>query len=195
MIDWTPVLVAVGINGCALGAVAWLLKTLVSNRLTRENEALRAELALKSQQAVTRFEKLHEKRAEVLGVIYGHLSGIEMVFGSLPGTDQSVNTDDFRRKIDWILAEMIRAAIYFRRNALYFDLALKEKLEKYVLGIFAFSGMVTVINDSIEGAKTMTEEQKKEARDMLLPAVFDARKHTGPLLAEVEQEFRKLLQG
>jgi carboxylesterase type B len=183
-IDWTTLLGTLGSSAFAIGALAWLARTLVLNRLAKEN-----------QQAAVRFSKLHEKRADVLAVLYRHLSNIDMLFSSLPTKEQEVHASDYQRKADRMLEEMTQAAIYFRNHALYFDPALKDKLDKYFMGTLVFHGMTSVINETIEGVARMPEDQKEQMRAALLSGMTDAAQQIRPLLADVERDFRKLLEG
>jgi len=179
-INWTTVFVTLGSSGLFV----WLAQTLILNRLAKEN-----------QQAAVRSSKLHEKRAEVLAVLYRHLSNIDMLFGSLPTNEKDVNASDYQRKADQILVEMTQAAIYFRNHALYFDPVLKEKLDKYLMGTMVFHGMTSLINETISGIAEMPEGQKQQMRAALLPGMTEAGRQVRPLLTDVECDFRKLLVG
>jgi hypothetical protein len=84
-IDWQSILTSFGGNAALLLALAFLIKTVISSRLSQEADAFRIQLRaqadveierLKSalQVAATehqvRFAKLHEKRAEVIAELY-----------------------------------------------------------------------------------------------------------------------------
>lgn len=87
-IDWQAVTESLGGQAVFLAAVAWLCKTLVSNRLSREADAfrarlkadadteierLRASLQIAATEHQVRFSKLHEERGEVIAKLYGLL--------------------------------------------------------------------------------------------------------------------------
>lgn len=181
MIDWPTVVATVAGSALTTAVVGWSMGKLVEHWLIKE-----------AHRAQVRFSKLHEKRAEVLAEIYRHLSNIDIVFRSLPKTEQEIDLEAHRQKVDFMLEEMKQAGIYFRNHALYFEPALKEKLDRYLMGTWVFWGMTTVIADAMEG---MSLERKRQGLNILLPGMVDAHHQVGPLLAEVEQEFRKILEG
>jgi hypothetical protein len=55
--------------------------------------------------------------------------------------------------------------------------------------------MTSVINETIEGVAKMPEDQKEQMRAALLSGMTDAAQQIKPLLADVERDFRKLLEG
>jgi hypothetical protein len=88
LITLKDVLLALGGQAIFLGAVGWLIKVLVSHRLTKEAEEfkirlqsdanveiekLRASLQQTATEHQIRFAKLHEKRAEVIAELHAQL--------------------------------------------------------------------------------------------------------------------------
>jgi len=94
-----------------------------------------------------------------------------------------------------LFEEMKQAGIYYKNHALYLNLPLKEKLENHFKAIYVFCGITTVIADSFGGAAMRSSRLRDEALNILLPGVVDAHRQVGPLLTDLEVEFRKILEG
>lgn len=93
-IDWPDVIKTLGGDTILLGAVAWLIKTFISSRLTREVEQFKAHLKTNADTEIerlksslqmialehqVRFSKLHERRAELIAELYELLLDTESV--------------------------------------------------------------------------------------------------------------------
>jgi hypothetical protein len=80
MINWQEVITSLGGNAVLLAAVAWLIKSLVSNRLAREAEQFKADLKTRAdieierlRVSLTRASRVHEQQVDTLTALYGHL--------------------------------------------------------------------------------------------------------------------------
>lgn len=183
MIDWPTVETSIGASALTATLAGWLLSTFLLHRLERVN-----------QQAAVRFSTLHEKRAEILAELYRRLSNIDIVIRGLPAKEQPIDVTEHQQKVDFVLEEMKQAGIYFRNHALYFEPVLKDKSNRYLQGTWVFWGMTSLIADTVGQSAQVSEERKQKVTNTLLPAVVDAHRQVGPLLADIEQEFRKLLE-
>lgn len=148
-----------------------------------------------SHRADVRFSKLYEKRAEVIAELYRRLSNIDLVLHSLPREQQQIDLDQHRRSVAVMFEEMKQAGLYYKNHAIYLNAPLKEKLEKHFKAIYVFWGITTVIADSFGGPELRPSRLKDEALNILLPGVVDAHRQVGPLLTDLEVEFRKILEG
>jgi hypothetical protein len=96
IINWQDVLTSIGTTFVSatviVGAAAWIVKTLISNRLVRQaeefrihlqadvdaaNERLKSTLQMKAIEHEVRFSKFHEKRAEVIQALESQACELE----------------------------------------------------------------------------------------------------------------------
>ena len=84
-LNWQTIFTALGSQTILLAAVAWIIKTVVSNRLAQESEAFKIKLTADANSEIerlknslqmvalehqVRFSKLHEHRGEVIADLY-----------------------------------------------------------------------------------------------------------------------------
>jgi hypothetical protein len=197
-IDWQAVLVAFGGQAALLLAVAWLIKTLISNQLSKEADAFRIQLQAQASVEIERlrsalqitaterhvlFSKLHEKRAEVIEKLYMLLleaADAAKTFAANPN-DTELSKEEWKQHM-----ELYR---FFHINKIYLPTALCTLLGKYEtklrLSIGAVKIYMSIENPRPEIVKEQITAMREawRALDTDLPAI----------MGELEKEFRQLL--
>lgn len=83
MIDWTSVASNVGTFFVGAGILAFLVRAIVKQLLSKDIEKFKAELSKHAYEHQVRFERLHTKRAEVIAEIYGLLVQADWAMNNL----------------------------------------------------------------------------------------------------------------
>ncbi|WP_150411263.1 hypothetical protein [Xanthomonas sontii] len=218
MIDFGAQLVLSGALSLALsGALFWLLRSWISERLKSaikheydekleshkaqlqaqaavETERLRSQLSIQATEHAVRFQRLHEKRAEVVEQLYSLLteayrkastfaSPVELTGG--PGKDEQY-IEAHNSLFDFFQ--------YFDRNRIYLPTSeLCDSIDQLVEGIrrqIASFGMYTQHKD--EGLNSKALERKYDA---WMRAWEFMEKEVPLAKAKLEDEFRFILGG
>jgi hypothetical protein len=88
-----------------LGAVGYLIRTLISNSLTKEveqfkssllsaNDAFKSQLAIDAHRQTTVFSRLHEERAKVIAEVYAMLAAAAQAMAEMVAPFQPVGGPD-----------------------------------------------------------------------------------------------------
>ncbi len=187
------------------GALAWLLKSIITHFLnkdvenyksrltaeaTRELEHLKSQLQISAKENEVRFSKLHEKRAEVLSELYFLLDEANEAIQQF---DINLKYKD-SHNIDKALIESsnkkarqscMTALNYYRKYQLYLSKELSKSIEKFVFAIAEPSARHTAYVEGDESAKEgLTGAiEKWKAESSQVPE----------LLEKIAHEFRLIL--
>jgi hypothetical protein len=120
----------------ASGVLAFLIRSFFSHQLQKDIERFKAELQQKSQLEIeqfksaleltafehqTRFIKLHEKRANIIGEMYGKMVELYEAASIFVRSFQSVNTtrkQEFQKEL-WRSTDEFKS--YFNKHRIYFN--------------------------------------------------------------------------
>jgi hypothetical protein len=92
-INWAQIIqslvMTIGGGGVMLGAAAWLIKAVISNRLELDAERLKTEVKAKADTEIervkadlARLSHVHERQLDILGRLYRHLQEAQALFQS-----------------------------------------------------------------------------------------------------------------
>jgi hypothetical protein len=199
-INWQDLLTSIGTTLASgtvvLGAAAWLAKTLLSDRLTRQaesfkiqlkadadtaNERLKNSLQMMALEHQVRFSKLHEKRAEVIGELYARLIEVEKGYGRFVLVDgyerDAEKQGEARHKTDDAMYEM---SLFIEKHRIYFP-----------AGVWDNAIHVGVYGEV--GGTYATPETARERREAFRKATEALQKEIPAARTALEDEFRKLL--
>jgi hypothetical protein len=116
-INWQDVITALGGDAVLLGIAAWLVKQLVSNRLTMEAEKFKIEVKAQADTEIervkallTRGYRIHERQLDTLQKLYRHFSDAQawlqrMTSGGRFGNE--ISPQEYSVKVD----EAVRAVL------------------------------------------------------------------------------------
>jgi len=108
-------------SGVLIGAVAWLVRSLMLHLLSKDLESFKGQLQLAAFEHQVRFSRLHERRASILADLYSkivQLHGAASSFVHWYASDRDEEKDR-RLKELWQAADEYRG--YFERHRIYFD--------------------------------------------------------------------------
>jgi hypothetical protein len=149
-INWqevvTTVVATVGGGGVALGAAAWLVKAIVTDRMARdaemfktrlqtdantEIERLRHSLQMATLEHQVRFSKLHEKRAEVIADVYARLVKLQSVAERFAVNDAFADSSRSREAFDKVTEAGRSLFLTVQMNRLYLPESVCSSVERF----------------------------------------------------------------
>jgi len=210
-INWQDLLTSIGTTLASgtvvLGAAAWLAKTLLSDRLTRQaesfkiqlkadadtaNERLKNSLQMMALEHQVRFSKLHEKRAEVIGELYARLIEVEKGYGRFVLVDgyerDAEKQGEARHKTDDAMYEM---SLFIEKHRIYLPAGVCASLKAFLDIMWNNAIHVGVYGEV--GGTYATPETARERREAFRKATEALQKEIPAARTALEDEFRKLL--
>ena len=165
---WETVLTAVGGSAVLIGAVAWLVRSLMLHLLSKDLETFKGQLQLAAFEHQVRFTQLHERRASILADLYSKIVQLHHAATNFVKWYASANDDEKKQRLDqlWLAADDYQS--YFEKHLIYFDQPTCDKVDSLngalsratsVLAVFTHEGKgVTVTEEDIlkEWEKAMT---------------------------------------
>jgi hypothetical protein len=194
-INWQQVIMTLGGEGAVLAAVAWLIKTLVDNRLALDAEKFKMEMKAKSDAEIerlrnalqmaalehqVRFSKLHEKRAEVVAKLYALL--VELQYAGQRyvsvGAYEPKRDDEFSKtaaKVHEVFLFIEEHQIYLPDRVCTLLAEFVETVNKSVAGVQAYE-KYTDGSANFRREKIQVLKGAAEAFEKRIPAVREALK-------------------
>ena len=201
-IDWGEVIKALGGQAVFLGAAGYLVKEIVSHRLSKqaeefkvqlesraavEVERLKASLQLVATEHQIQFAKLHEKRALVIAELYTRLietrrTAGEFILGDVQDPERSASA----MRAVWDLYGFIEL------NRIYLPEVVCAQVDKFEAKLRKSVLFTTSYWTRIKHPTPQTVEQRNK---VLLEACEVLESELPNLLTELQTDFRKLLGG
>ncbi|MCG6659621.1 hypothetical protein HOP52_17870 [Halomonas campisalis] len=167
-----------------VAAMTWILRALFSQALSRDIEKLKSELKTEAFREQYRFQKLHERQAEVISDLYARMVHAERKMGQLTSRFRPVYPSLEGQK-----GEAAKAcdsfADFFREHRLYLPEETAEKVQKLV-------DLLAEIFIDIDCAQPGDEYQPSNADDWR-EANERMENQARPAKKELEKQFRGLL--
>jgi hypothetical protein len=201
-IDWPHLFESLGGQAVLLAAIAYLIKTIVSNRLTRETEQFKTALQINSNAETerlknslqmialehqVRFSKLHERRAEVIAELYELLLETEGIARSFVFTGNR-DPNEAARARDKVL-ELYH---FIQKRRLYLPTSVCSLLDNFEGRLRSSVNWVGMYWTRIESPNAQT---MKDQNEVMLAACNALETDLPALRLLLEAEFRKLLGG
>ncbi len=203
---WQELITQLGGFAIFAGALAWLTKSIITHfpskdvekyktqlayESAREMEEFKAQLQITIKEHDVRFNKLHEKRAEVISELYGLLNAANMSLGQFEINyrhKQSHNLNDrfLEKSAEIVLNDCARAFNFFRKHQIYLSKGLSELIEKCIFAVHNHS--LTYRAYQGKGIDTSVLFQLEMASDLK-----NRSSEISQILEMLENEFRLLL--
>jgi predicted metal-dependent phosphoesterase TrpH len=209
-IDWQDVITTVGVTtlsgGVLLGAAAWLIRTVLTHKLTRDADAFRIQLKADADMEIerlknslqmvaaehqVRFSKLHEKRAEVIAELYKRLEDVHWHGRMFVLTSENNPTPAQQEEFDKTAQQVFDLTLFVEQHRIYLPESVCVLLDKFVgdvrgnvyaAGIF---GRIKYPND----------QTLRQSQDAFTKAYEEFEKDIPEARRAVEIAFRKILGG
>jgi len=207
-INWqdvlTNVFLTVGGSAVLLAAAAYLIKSVLTYKLTLETEQFKTELKGKADVEIerlknslqmlaaehqVRFAKLHDKRAAIIAALYKRLVIVrrhgELFVITRENNPDPIKDEEFRK----ITEELRRLFSFFEQNKIYFPLSVCKSLDD-LIGIIRGKVMIAGVFGRIQYPNEHTIQQSADA---FTKAYHTFEKEIPDALAALENEFRSML--
>lgn len=203
---WEDVLKFIGGGSVVIITVAWLIKALINNILSKDVEAyktkLKAEYDFKIEEFRTelhktayeheiRFSRLHDKRAKIIADFYGLLDEAVGTVERFVHPVELVGDIDRKQKYEKAMDTMIAMIRYYRKHKIFFSSSLCKIIDNFIEKIWKptmeFSTYVVHGDDFHRGTGKDKLDAWMKAWD------FVSKNDVPPAKAALEDEFRKIL--
>jgi hypothetical protein len=202
-INWQDLLTTVGGGSGILLAAAWLIRTVLNDRLARdakvfetqlkagadaEIERLKHSLELFAVEHQVRFSNLHAKRAEVIAEIYSQMVEVEqhgkrfVYVDVFDQTRQQAYAETMKRLVEFFFF-LEKRRIYLPENICSLMQKFVDTIRRHVIRTNIYEPIEQPLNQNVLDEKIKVIQEVNEAFEGAIPA---AR-------AELEKEFRHLL--
>jgi NTP pyrophosphatase (non-canonical NTP hydrolase) len=212
---WAELIKSLGGLAILAASLTWLTKSIITHFLSkdvevyknriaseaaREIEQFKAQLQMMAREHEVRFNKLHEKRAEIISELYELLTEaknrselLDVVFqmGPIPGLPFDSDAADKTR--DQVAEEAAdkcaRVFTFFNKHKLFFSEELSENMEKLISAISRPSAHYQMR----DVRQVLGVEDPPETRRETLEFLRSERPNIEHILKLLEREFRLLL--
>lgn len=149
----------IGVSGIIIGAIAWLMKSVITQLLSKDIELFKANLQRDSQQEImrlqsslqlvqfehqVRFSKLHERQAEIIAEIYSKLIDLHKNISNFIKSYLSIDDNEKNEQINIIWAAVDKFFDYYDRHRIYLKNNTCSEIDELTSTLSkACSGLVT----------------------------------------------------
>jgi hypothetical protein len=137
-VNWQDVITALGGDVALLAAAAWLIKTLVSNRLTMEAEKFKIEIKANADAEIervkahlTRTLRVHEHQIDVLTKLHKHFYDALGFFQRMTATGVTVNDKAPQEYLGLICKTMASAYAELSTGRLFITSELSQQCDAF----------------------------------------------------------------
>lgn len=203
---WQTILLAFGGNAALLAVLAWAVKSLTSQWLTKDLEkfkiSIKAEADAKTEQLKNnlqmsalehnvKFSKLHEKRAEVVAEVYSLLVQAYWDISSFASPMEWVGEPNKQEKYVTAMNSVADFYKYFDKHRIYIPEDVCQKLHEFVQGMRQKAigfGVYVRYEDA-----AMPEHQMKNKHDAWTAAWDYVEKQVPEAKTALETHLRQLI--
>ena len=177
------ILTSFGGSALLLGAVGFLVKSIINHFLSKDVENFKNRLELTAVEHKIRFSNLHEKRALIISKLFELISEVHQLAKSFTsplgfvGEDKMKEFEDTYKKISDL-------SNFFDKNRIYFSEDTCNGVEELIRSFR---------DPTIKFGVTLSEDLKKEKIKAWTEAWEDVDKKVPPIRQRLESEFRGIL--
>ncbi len=168
-----------------VGALAWILRGVISQGFARDIEKYKAELEQQNFEHRERFSTIHQRRAEVIANLYGKIARTKSVTADLVGIFQQGGQSLLQKKekASEVYNDM---ASYFYENRLFLPKTTAERAENLI-------NTLKEILIEFDTSQMGNDEYKPDPSGLWRQSYQKLRDEVPPILEELEEEFKEIL--
>lgn len=168
-----------------VGAVAWLIRTVITQGFARDIQRYKSELERENFEHQERFSTIHQRQADVIANLYGKIAKSKSVTADLVGIFQQGGQSlmEKKKKAADVYNDM---SAYFFENRIFLPRNAAEKAESLIMTLR------DVLID-FDTAQMGNNEYKPDQSGLWQQAYKRLRDEVPPVLEELEVEFKKRL--
>lgn len=183
---WQTFLLAFGGNAVLLVILGWLAKSIVTNLIAKDLKGFKNELKLKTIEHQSKFQGLHEKRAQVLAEFYKAIIAFDMYFKEHAHlTNQQLTTDEELLHSKEIALRYERLEKVFTENRIYFDIKTCELFDRLIESLKEIKELGITMKMEL-----ITEGTRQAIR---IPSYQGIAEKIDSVKFQVENNFREIL--
>jgi len=180
-----PEIIIASFGGSAilLGAVGFMVKSIINHFLSKDIEKFKKELELATIEHQVRFSNLHEKRALVISKLFELISEAHQLTKSFTSPLGFAGQD---KEFDNALKKSFELSDFADKNRIYFPENICGAIEELILSIRQPTIALGI-------ALQHDENLKKEKLDAWIKAWQTIDEKVPPIRKKLESEFRRIL--
>lgn len=197
-VNWQTIIetlvATVGGGTAMLAAVAWLIQTLVSNRLALETEKFKIEMQAKADAEIERVKaflvrvsRVHERQLDILSKLFRHLSDAQLLFQNMTRSGRMAGEVTPEEYAPRVMEAMQSAYEDFLNGRLLIPIAFVQQCEKFFSVVFDGQRDFSLAHipqlDPVERAKFWTS------------AAAVAHQDVPKILVQIEEAARGVIHG
>lgn len=168
-----------------VGAIAWLLREILSQGIARDLHRYKSELELQNFEHRERFSLIHQRRAEVIATLYGKIAKTYSIAADLVGIFQQ-DGQSLTEKKQYAADVFNDMSAYFFENRIFLPHETAKTSEKLVMTI-------KDVLIKFDTAQMDNNEYKPDQTGLWRQAFERLRDEVPPILSDLENEFKGLL--
>ncbi len=149
---WDEIIKFIGGSAVLIVAIAWLIRNLISQLLTKdiekykfelkrdadkEIESLRASLNLEALTHQIRYSKLHDKRAQIIAELYGRLYEFQWAVSAFLRDFDKDNEDNKTQSVQELDNKSYEFKDYFDKHRIYFTENICSTVDELVNALYS----------------------------------------------------------
>ncbi len=198
------IIASIGGSAVLLLAISWLAKSIISHLLTKDVETYKAKLQTESQREMNqlkssleriafehqvRFSRLHEKRAEIIDVLYSKIDDVHKVISDFVRHYSIIDDSSKDQKINDMRKTFDDFQEFFDKRKIYFDVNICEKIISFKEELsHACSTLISLHKD-----KGVIDLQDGAEHHEWLKAMSSIDKEVSEVKRVLEASFREIL--
>ncbi len=184
----------VGGGGVMLAAVAWLIKTLVSNRLALDTEKFKIEMKASADTEIERVKaflvrasRVHERQLDILGKLFRQLSDVQSLFQNMTRTGRMTAEITPVEYYPKVMEAMKAAYEEFLNGRLFIPSALVQQCEGFFSAVFEGQQDFSLAH--------IPQLDPAKRAEFWTSAATVAHQRVPKILAEIEEAARAAIHG
>ena len=197
-INWQTIIetlvATVGGGGVLLAAVAWLIKTLVSNRLALDTEKFKIEMKASADTQIERVKaflvrasRVHERQLDILGKLFRDLSDAQSLFQNMTRTGRMAGEITPEEYYPKVMEAMKAAYEEFLNGRLFIPSALVQQCEGFFSAVFEGQQDFSLAH--------IPQLDPAKRAEFWTSAATVAHQRVPKILAEIEEAARAAIHG
>ncbi len=186
------ILIAVGSSGLTVGLLYAIFRPTINHFLAKELAKFQSSLDEKLDEQRIRFSSLHQKRADILGELYGRLKEYEIAVRVFLDPMEVAGGPTKEELLDDVNKAINTFQGYFRRHRIYLPTALCQQVDSAYDEMRGIAGRFALF---LGGKRTEQSAPYEKGKIEAWSEGWDKMTEQIPkALVEVEQEFRRLVE-
>ena len=167
-------------------SVAYILRRVIDRGIDRELSRYRHELETQRMKEHVRFSLIHQKRADVIGIVYGRLKRASRLLEKLVEPLQIADDIPLPEKKEEVRLTIIRTRDYFDEHRIYLDKSICLEIDDFLSGMLRVFVKFSVAQPGEKYTRDPSGQWEQSWKDLM--------EKLTPIMQELDQMFRRALE-